>query len=164
MSDEAQREAFENEVRTALFRPGGELHQLRFRLMLFGNAVALLALLAPTWYVVAGDNPMPHVVSTHSGISLFAGAGETVEKGALGPVPVIVYILLAVTLLFVRAASVTGILVSLAGAVTTFVIVVSRPESRGDTEVEWTGALVVVIGLWLLAAAICGAASSTAKG
>ncbi|TDD54511.1 hypothetical protein E1263_27105 [Kribbella antibiotica] len=163
MSDEAQREAFEHEIRTALFQPAGEFRQRQFRMMLFTTATALLALLAPTWYVVTSNDPMPHLVDTHSGISLFAGAGDAITGGPLGPVPVLVYILLAVTLMLVRAATVTGILASLAGAVMTIVIVVNRPESKGTTEVEWTGALVVVIALWLLSAAICGTASSAAR-
>ncbi|WP_405060595.1 hypothetical protein OG474_02885 [Kribbella sp. NBC_01505] len=163
MSDEVQREAFEDEVRTALFEPAGELRRRQYRTMLFATATTLLALLAPTWYVVTSDDPMPHLVDAHSGISLFAGAGDAITRGALGPFPVLVYILLAGALMLVRAGTVTGILLSLAGAVTSFVIVVSRPESKGSTEVEWTGAPVVVIALWLLAAAVCGAASSTKR-
>jgi hypothetical protein len=56
VSDEARRDAFEDDVRTALFRPTGELKRLQFRLMGFATGLALVVLLAPAWLTTGTES------------------------------------------------------------------------------------------------------------
>lgn len=159
MSEAERREAFEDDVRTALFRPGGELKRLQFRLMGFAIALALLVTLAPTWLTARGSS-----TRIYSGISLLGlTPGSESPMGALGTVLFLVFLLLAVALLVAPPESVFALVAGIAGLVATFVIVVNRPESE-TREVAWTGAPAVALGLWVLVIVVAGVARSTNRG
>lgn len=159
MSEAERRDAFEDDVRTALFRPGGELKRLQFRLMGFAVGLALLVTLAPTWLTARGST-----TRIYSGISLLGlTPGADSPMGALGTVLFLLFLLLAVALLVAPPDSVFALVAGIAGLVATFVIVVNRPESE-TREVAWTGAPAVALGLWVLVIVVAGVARSTTRG
>jgi hypothetical protein len=159
VSEAERRDAFEDDVRTALFRPSGELKRLQFRLMGFAVGLALLVTLAPTWLTTRTEYARSSS-RNYSGMSLFGFTpGSDSPMGALGTVLVIVYLLLALSLLAVPAELAYTLGAGIAGLMATFVIVVNQPERAA-----WTGAPAVALGLWMLAIIVAGVARTTTRG
>ncbi|WP_433160252.1 hypothetical protein [Kribbella sp. CA-247076] len=162
MSDEARRDAFEDDVRTALFRPGGELKRLQFRLMGFTTGMALLVVLAPTWLNTRSENG--RMIRIYSGMSLIGlTPGSESPMGALGTVLFLTYLLLAVVLLAVPPELVVALIVGIAGAAVTLAIVVNQPEDSSGRTADWTGAPAVALGLWMAAVILAGVAHNTTR-
>jgi len=158
-SETARRDAFEDDVRTALFRSGGELHQLQFRLMGFGVGLALLVLLAPAWFV---KHTSRQTIDVSSGTSLFGlTPGEDAPMGVLGTVLLLSYLLLALSLLLLPPDTTYVLVAGIVGLVVTSVILVNQPQ--GSAEVDWTGAPFVALGFWLLAVILSGIARTTVR-
>ncbi|MEV0797451.1 hypothetical protein AB0I34_07170 [Kribbella sp. NPDC050281] len=162
MSEAERRDAFEDDVRTALFRPNGELKRLQFRLMGFAIGLALLVTLAPTWLTTHGESSRS-TIRIYSGISLFGlTPGADSPMGALGTVLFLLFLLLALALLLVPPETLVALIAGTAGLVATFVILVNQPESA-TREADWTGAPAVALGLWMLAVTVAGVARSTTR-
>jgi hypothetical protein len=162
VNDEARRDAFEDDVRTALFRPTGELKRLQFRLMGFTTGLALVVLLAPAWLTTGTESG--RLARIYSGMSLIGlTPGAESPMGALGTVLFLGYLMLALGLLVVPTETPYALVAGIAGLVVTFVIVVNQPETRGSQVVHWTGAPAVALGIWLLAIILAGVARATSR-
>jgi hypothetical protein len=158
-SETARRDAFEDDVRTALFRPGGELQQLQFRLMGFAVGLALLVLLAPAWFV---NHSSRQTIAVSSGTSLFGlTPGEEAPMGVLGTVLLLTYLLLALSLLLLPPDTTYALVAGIVGLVVTLVILVNQPQTSAD--VDWTGAPFVALGFWLLTIVLSGIARSSVR-
>jgi hypothetical protein len=162
VSDEARRDAFEDDVRTALFRPTGELKRLQFRLMGFATGLALVVLLAPAWLTNGTESGRSSRM--YSGMGLIGlTPGAEPPMGALGTVLFLGYLLLALALLVLPTETPYALSAGIAGLVVTFVIVVNQPEARGSQVVHSTGAPAVALGIWLLAIILAGIARATTR-
>ncbi|WP_020392826.1 hypothetical protein [Kribbella catacumbae] len=159
----ARRDAFEDDVRTALFRPTGELRRLQFRLMGFALGVALIVLLAPTWLI--SERSSRQTIDIYSGISLFGLLpAKDSPMGALGTVLMFGYLLLALTQLVLPPEYKSALASCIAGLVVTFTIVVNQPEAQSEAiETNWTGAPLVALLIWLLLIITCGTARATTQ-
>ncbi|TCO44388.1 hypothetical protein EV646_110101 [Kribbella antiqua] len=163
MSEADRRDDFEDDVRTALFRPSGELRRLQFRLMGFAIGLALLVTLAPTWLTTRSEYARAGT-RIYSGISLFGlTPGSDSPMGALGTVLFLLYLLLALGLLVTAPETVFALVAGIAGLVVTFMVVVNQPEKDESVHVDWTGAPTVALGLWLLAVVVAGVARTTTR-
>jgi hypothetical protein len=162
VSEDARRDAFEDDVRTALFRPGGELRRVQFRLMGFGIGLSLLVLLAPTWLTTRSENGRSSRV--YSGMSMFGlTPGDESPMGALGTVLFLAYLVLALALLVLPPETPYALGAGIAGLVVTFVVVVNQPEASRSQIIDWTGAPAVALGVWLLAIVLAGVARATTR-
>jgi hypothetical protein len=160
VSEADRRDAFEDDVRTALFRPSGELRRLQFRLMGFAIGLALLVTLAPTWLTTRSEYARAGT-RIYSGISLFGlTPGSDSPMGALGTVLFLLYLLLALVL---PAETPYALIAAIAGLVVTFAVVVNQPQLDESVHVDWTGAPAVALGMWLLAVILAGVARTTTR-
>jgi hypothetical protein len=163
VSEHARRDAFEDDVRTALFRPSGELKRMQFRLMGFAIGLALLITLAPTWLTTRSEYARTGT-RIYSGMSLLGlTPGAESPMGALGTVLFLAYLLLALALLVLPIETPYALVAGIAGLVITFVIVVNQPEGTDSRHVDWTGAPAVALGIWLLAIILAGTARATTR-
>jgi len=159
MSEEGRRAVFEDEVKTALFRPGGELKRVHFRLMGFATGLALLVLLAPAWF----DRGLwtRRSENAYGGTSLLGLAPDTrAPMGTIGILLLLCYLVLAVSLLAAPAESTYALVCGIAGLVVTLVIVLAGKALSDFAELSWTGAPFITLGVWLLAIIVSGAARS----
>lgn len=142
-ADAARRDAFEEDVRKALFRPGGELQRLKFRVMGFTLGLVLIALLAPTW--LTRDRSREGLTDVASGVWL-AGL-----MGGLGTFLVLAYVSLAVGLLVLSPETTSAMVAAIAGLAVTLIVLVNKPEDTRRVDIEWTSAPFVAMLLWLIA-------------
>lgn len=122
------------------------LRHLRFQLLGFATALAVLVTLAPTWLVRE---------YSRSGIQIHSGLGMIKDSrpiGGVGNYLFFAYVVLALVAL-AAPATVAAFSCAYAGLVDTIVIVLLKPRGD-DSEVGWTGAPVLALGLWLILAVI----------
>ena len=139
-----------------------QLKELQFRLMGFATGLALLVVLAPTWFVL--DRGTSMTIDVYGGTSLFGLApGKDAPLGPLGVVLLLGYLLLALSLLLAPAESTYALVAGIAGLVITVVIVVTGKALSDFTDLHWTGAPFVALGIWLLAIIVSGTARSATR-
>ncbi|MGY4772023.1 hypothetical protein ACXC9Q_34395 [Kribbella sp. CWNU-51] len=139
-----------------------QLKELQFRLMGFATGLALLVVLAPTWFVL--DRGTSMTIDVYGGTSLFGLApGKDAPLGPLGVVLLLGYLLLAVSLLLAPAESTYALVAGIAGLVITVVIIVTGKALSDFTDLHWTGAPFVALGIWLLAIIVSGTARSATR-
>lgn len=139
-----------------------QLKELQFRLMGFATGLALLVVLAPTWFVL--DRGTSMTIDVYGGTSLFGLApGKDAPLGPLGVVLLLGYLLLALSLLLAPAESGYALVAGIAGLVITVVIIVTGKALSDFTDLHWTGAPFVALGIWLLAIIVSGAARSATR-
>lgn len=126
------------------------VEQLRFQLLGFAAALAVLVTLAPTWMVVRDGTV---VTSVHSGLGMIR---DNYSMNAVGTYLFIAYIILALVALL-GPTTIAAVISSYAGLVVTAVIMLLRPDSFGTVKVGWTGAPAVALGLWLVLVAVAHA-------
>lgn len=163
--DVARRDAFEDDVRTALYRPSGELRRLQYRLTGFALAVGLLVTLAPTWVLV--EPRSGRTIESFSGISLSLFGftiGERAPVSGFAFALMLGYLLLVLVLLLLPPGHISVVILGAVGLLATFLAVVNLQAPGDDgrstsVEAHWTGAPMVAIFLWL--ALITNAAIAT---
>ncbi|RZT28197.1 hypothetical protein EV649_1974 [Kribbella sp. VKM Ac-2569] len=132
------------------------------RLMGFAVSLALLVVLAPPWLTAwREDGRTP--TELYSGISLIGIEllGGPTPLGHLGAVLLVVCLLLMLAYLL-SPATIVAVASSFAGSILTIVIMMLEPDPgytltnwRDETyQVEWTGAPIVAVGIWLVAAVV----------
>ncbi|MET9274487.1 hypothetical protein [Kribbella sp. NPDC003557] len=122
------------------------VNQLRFQLLGYTTALALLITLVPTW-----------LVRDHGrGLQLFTGFGMVRHADILGSAANLLFIAYLVLALVALATptKLAAFVCAYAGLAVSIVIVLLKPESGSYDEVWWTGAPVLAIGLWLILAVV----------
>ncbi|WP_328519335.1 hypothetical protein [Kribbella sp. NBC_00359] len=139
-----------------------QLKELEFRLMGFATGLALLVVLAPTWFV--RDRGTSRIIDVYGGTSLFGLAPEKdAPLGPLGVVLLLGYLVLALSLLLAPAESTYVLVAGIAGLVITLVIVLTGKALSDFADLHWTGAPFVALGIWLLAVFVSVAARSATR-
>lgn len=135
-----------------------------FRLMCFAASLALLVVLATPWLTTWNDGIVkpPRI---YSGISLLDLLyGTDAPMGSSGPWLFRAFLLLVLVCL-VFPATVGAVAASCAGfAVTVAIIIVKPASSPASPEIEhidWSGAPVVAVGIWLVVVCVSVAGWST---
>ncbi|WP_410789481.1 hypothetical protein [Kribbella sp. C-35] len=134
-----------------------ESRRQHFRLMGFAVSLALLVVLAPPWLTAWEDAGRPRI-RLFSGISLIELPGGPLPLGGLGTVLFLAYLVLMLAFLLFPA-TIVAVVCSFAGTVVTIVIMMVEPNpayswTDKTYQVEWTGAPVVAVGIWLVAAVV----------
>jgi len=151
-------------LKTPLPRAAGidQLKELEFRLMGFATGLALLVVLAPPWFV--RDRGTSRTIDTYGGTSLLGlTPGKDAPLGLLGVVLLLCYLLFALSLLLAPAESTYALVAGIAGLVVTLVIIVAGKALSDFSDMSWTGAPFVALGIWLVALAVSGAAHSATR-
>jgi hypothetical protein len=130
--------------------PRGErdaLQRLRFQLLGYSTALAVLVTLTPTWLTREYSRSSPHLYTG------FGMARDATILGSAANLLFIAYVVLALVAL-ATPTTVAAFACAYAGLVDTIVIVVLKPDGSRHTEIGWTGAPILALGLWLLLAVI----------
>ncbi|WP_410793111.1 hypothetical protein [Kribbella sp. C-35] len=130
--------------------PPGErdpLQRLRFQLLGYATALAVLVTLTPTW--------LTHEYS-RSSPNLYTGFGMARDATILGSAANLLFIAYIVLVLVALATPtrIAAFACAYAGLVDTIVIMLLKPDGGRETEIGWTGAPILALGLWLLLAVI----------
>lgn len=139
-----------------------QLKELEFRLMGFATGLALLVVLAPPWFV--RDRGTSRTIDTYGGTSLFGlTPGKDAPLGPLGVVLLLCYVVLALSLLLATAGSTYALVAGITGLVVTFVILVAGKALSDFSDMSWTGAPFVALGIWLVALVVTATARSATR-
>jgi hypothetical protein len=123
------------------------IRQLRFQLLGYSTALGLLITLTPTWLIREYSRGY---------LSLYSGFGMARDAPILGSAAnylFIAYLVLALVAL-ATPTTIAAFACAYAGLVDTIVIVLLKPRGDEGTDVGWTGAPFLAIGLWLVLAVI----------
>ncbi|WP_327636409.1 hypothetical protein OHB24_41275 [Kribbella sp. NBC_00482] len=123
------------------------LQRLRFQLLGYATALAVLVTLTPTWLTREYGR---------SSLQLYTGFGMARDATILGSAANLLFIAYVVLALVALATPtrIAGFVCAYAGLVDTIVIMLLKPEDGRQTEIGWTGAPVLALGLWFLLAVI----------
>lgn len=123
------------------------IRQLRFQLLGYATALGVLITLTPTWLIreySRGD------------LRLYSGFGMARDASILGSAAnylFVAYLLLSLVAL-ATPTTIAAFACAYAGLVDTVVIVLLKPGGEDGTDIGWTGAPFLAIGLWLVLAVI----------
>jgi hypothetical protein len=123
------------------------VRELRFQLLGYTTALALLVALTPTWLIREYGR---------GELRLYSGFGMLRDAPILGSAAnylFIAYLLLAVVAL-ATPTTIAAFACAYAGLVDTIVIVLLKPGGEDGTDINWTGAPYLAIALWLVLAVI----------
>ncbi|HET6741113.1 MAG TPA: hypothetical protein VFH76_19350 [Kribbella sp.] len=123
------------------------LQELRFQLLSYATALAVLITLTPTWLTREYGRG---TLQIHSGFGL---AKDAEILGSAANWLFILCIALAVVAL-ATPTKIAAFACAYAGLVDTIVIVLLKPDAGRSEDISWTGAPFLAIGLWLLLAVI----------
>ncbi|MER7248952.1 hypothetical protein [Kribbella sp. NPDC000426] len=121
--------------------------QLRYQLLGYATALGVLITLTPTWLIREYSRGY---------LQLHSGFGMMREARILGSAANWLFILYLVVCLVALAAPATiaAFACAYAGLVDTVVIVLLKPGGDEGTDIGWTGAPFLAIGLWLVLAVV----------
>jgi hypothetical protein len=122
------------------------VQELRFQLLGYATALAVLVTLTPTWLTREfGD-----------GVLVYSGFGMARDAKILGSAANLLFIAYIVLVLVALAlpTTIAAFACAYAGLVDTIGIVLLKPDESRYSDIGWTGAPVLAIGLWLLLAVL----------
>jgi hypothetical protein len=130
--------------------PRGErdaLQRLRFQLLGYATALAVLVTLTPTWLTREYSRSSSH---------LYTGFGMARDGTILGSAANLLFIAYIVLVLVALATPtrIAAFACAYAGLVDTIVIMLLKPDESRRTDFAWTGAPILALGPWLLLAVI----------
>jgi len=124
-------------------RDANGFEQLRFQLLGYATALAVLVTLTPTWLIREYGR---------DSLRIYSGLGMARDAEPLGSAANWLFIAYAVLVVVALAAPTTlaSFVCAYVGLADTIVIVLLKPDSGEYSEFGWTGAPVLAIGLWLV--------------
>jgi hypothetical protein len=155
-SDDANLDLLKAPLPPAAYRD--PLSRLRYQMLGYTTALALLVTLVPTWL---GREWGRNNLHWHTGFGLVLDAHWL---GSAAHLLFAAYVVLALVAL-AAPTTIAAFTCAWVGLADTIVIVVLKPESAGyDDKIWWTGAPVLAIGLWLVLAVVNTAGWFNARG
>ncbi|MFF0342156.1 hypothetical protein [Kribbella sp. NPDC004875] len=124
-------------------RDSNGFEQLRFQLLGYATALAVLVTLTPTWLIRE---------YSRDSLRIYSGFSMTRDAELLGSAANWLFIAYALLVLVALAmpTTVASFVCAYLGLADTIVIVLLKPDSSEYSEYGWTGAPVLAIGLWLV--------------